>query len=78
MPVNDVEHRLTILREEIEQLKVALHTTSDEELRQQIFARISECFKESIGLVEQRIRCTAAFLSTQRGLPHAMSVVDQR
>jgi hypothetical protein len=67
MPVNDVENRLTILREEIEQLKVALHTTSDEEQRQQIFARISECFRESIGLVEQRIRYTAAFLSAEQG-----------
>jgi hypothetical protein len=71
--MNDIEHRLTALRQEIDLLKVALHTTATDEQRRWLFARLSECFKESIGLVEQRIRYTAAHLAAQQGLPHRHS-----
>jgi len=58
--MDDVDRQLAHLRAEISNLKILLSGTTDAVERRLIRACLSECFRESIELAEQRIHASAS------------------
>jgi hypothetical protein len=51
----DLEQRFAALRQEIDQLKAALQTTTGDLERHALHRRINECIRESIRLLDTRL-----------------------
>ena len=52
----DIEQRFAAIRQEIDRLRTALQTSVDDAERHQLHARLNECIRESIRLVDQRLQ----------------------
>jgi hypothetical protein len=53
--MDDVQQRFVAIRHELDELKVALQTTTDDAERHQLHTRINDCIRASLQLIDQRL-----------------------
>jgi len=58
--MDDIDRQLAHLHAEVDLLKILLWGTADAVERRLLWACLSQCFRESIALVEQRIHASAS------------------
>jgi hypothetical protein len=58
--MDSLEQRATELRAEIDRLKSALQTATNEAERFELHGQINSCIRESLVLIEQRLQVTQA------------------
>jgi hypothetical protein len=53
--MDDLHERFLVIRHEIDNLKAALQTTEDNVEQHQLHARINDCIRQSIQLIDQHL-----------------------
>ena len=53
--MDDVQQRFVAIRHEIDELKLALQTTTDDAQRHRLHTRINDCIRASLQLIDQRL-----------------------
>jgi hypothetical protein len=53
--MDDVQQRFVAIRHEIDELKIALQTTTDDSERHRLHTRINDCIRASLQLIDQRL-----------------------
>src|SRR5215510_5650724 len=61
--MSDLEQRVTALRHDIDALKAALQTTTDEADRAALHMRLNESIRASLRLIDERLQAHNAYLA---------------
>jgi hypothetical protein len=61
--MSDLERRVTALRQDIDSLKSALQTTTDEAERAALHMRLNESIRASLRLIDERLQAHNAYLA---------------
>jgi predicted RNase H-like nuclease (RuvC/YqgF family) len=61
--MSDLEQRIAALRQEIDHLKAALQTTTDELERSALHIRLNDCIRASVQMIDERIEMYNTYLA---------------
>ena len=76
--MDDIQQRFVAIRQEIDELKAALQTTTDDAERHRLHTRVNDCIRASLQLIDQRLnRYHAAADATSESL-HDGHAASQR
>ena len=64
--MSDLEQRVAALRAEMDGLKAALQTATDEAERCELHMRLNDCIRASMRLIDERIQACTAYLQDKQ------------